>query len=180
MLSYSKLRNIEQNEKMASSLTDIGINFYQEAIGYIKKMEEKIENERIKNPSSRKITLVSDELRNTKRILKNIFERREKKIVLAALISARTEEKPPENLTKEEKDFYNELLKILKENRKKIFEVRKKEFAVLRILKDVPQFVGSDMKKYILKKEDVLSLPIEVAKILVERKAAEEIDILYL
>lgn len=175
MLSYSKIRNIEQNEKMASGLTDIGINFYQEAVSYIKEMEEKIEGERIKNPSSRKIMLLSDELRNTKRILKNIFERREKKIVMNALLMARTEGKTPENLTREEKIFYDSLLKILKENRKKIFEVKKKEFAILRILKDVPQFVDSNMKKYRLKKEDIISLPVEVAKILIERKAAEEI-----
>jgi len=175
MLTYSKLRNIEQNEKMASSLTNVGVDFYQEALEYIKELEEKIEEEPLKDPASRKLLLLSDELRNTKRVLNNIFERREKKIIMAALLAARTEKKPPENLTREEKIFYESLVELLKENRKKIFEAKKKEFLTIRILKDLPQFVGNDMKKYSLHKEDVISLPVDVAKILIEREAAEEI-----
>ncbi len=175
MLTYSKLRNIEQNEKMVSSLTNIGIDFYQEALSYIGELEEKIEDERRKDPASRKLLLLSDELRNTKRILNNIFERREKKIIMAALLAARATRKPPENMTREEKIFYENLVELLKENRRKIFELKKKEFLTIRILKNLPQFVGNDMKKYSLHKEDVISLPVEVAKILIERNAAEEI-----
>ena len=175
MLTYSKLRNIEQNEKMVSSLTSIGIDFYQEALSYISELEEKIEEERRKDPASRKFLLLSDELRNTKRILNNIFERREKKIIMAALLAARAARKPPENMTREEKIFYENLVELLKENRRKIFELKRKEFLTIRILKDLPQFVGNDMKKYSLRKEDVISLPVDVAKILIEREAAEEI-----
>ncbi|KAA0009492.1 MAG: DNA replication complex GINS family protein [Thermoplasmata archaeon] len=175
MLTYSKLRNIEQNEKMVSSLTSIGIDFYQEALSYISELEEKIEEERRKDPASRKLLLLSDELRNTKRILNNIFERREKKIIMAALLAARAARKPPENMTREEKIFYENLVELLKENRRKIFELKRKEFLTIRILKDLPQFVGNDMKKYSLRKEDVISLPLDVAKILIEREAAEEI-----
>jgi len=175
MLTYSKLRNIEQNEKMSSSLTDIGIDFYKEAISYIKELEEKIEDERKREPASRKLMLLSDELRNTKRILNTIFERREKKIIMAALLAARAPRKPPENMTREERNFYEALLELIKENRKRIFEAKKKEFVILRILKNIPQFVGSDMKKYVLGKEDVICMPEDVAKILIERNAAEEI-----
>ena len=179
MLSYSKLRNIEQNEKMMPSLTNIGIDFYQEALQYIKELEEKIEEERLKDPASRKFMLLSDELRNTKRILNSIFERREKKIIMAALLASRSSRRPPENMTREEKIFYESLIDLIKENRKRVFEAKRKEFLILRILKDLPQFVGNDMKKYSLHKEDVISLPVEVAKILVEREAAEEIKALY-
>ena len=105
MLTYSKLRNIEQSEKMSSSLTSVGIDFYQEALEYIRELEEKIEEERLKDPASRKLLLLSDELRNTKRVLNNIFERREKKIIMAALLAARMEKKAPENMTREEKIF---------------------------------------------------------------------------
>lgn len=175
MLTYSKLRNIEQSEKMSSSLTSVGIDFYQEALEYIREIEEKIEEERLKDPASRKLLLLSDELRNTKRVLNNIFERREKKIIMAALLAARMEKKAPENMTREEKIFYESLVELLKENRKKIFEARKKETLTIRILKDLPQFMGNDMKKYRLQKEDVISLPVDVAKILIEREAAEEI-----
>ncbi|MCD6512756.1 MAG: DNA replication complex GINS family protein [Thermoplasmata archaeon] len=176
MLGYSKLRNIEQNEKSSAKLTNIGADFYQQAGMYIQELEEKIEEERVKNPSSRKITLLSDELRNARRILNNIFERREKKIVLNALMAARGGEKSMENLTREEKIFYDRLVELLEENRRNIFEVKKKDVVVIRILKNIPQFVDSNMRKYTLKKEDIISLPSDVARILIERKAAEKIE----
>ncbi len=175
MLSYSKLRNIEQREKASPFLTDIGPDFYKQAIQHIKELEERVEEEKIKNPASKKLVLLADELRNTKRVWENIFERREKKIVLAALSAVRGGKAIPENLTREEKVFYDALVSLLKEHRKRIFENQEKEFVIVRITEDIPQFVGSDMKKYSLKKEDVISLPPDVAKVLLARGAAEEI-----
>jgi len=45
----------------------------------------------------------------------------------------------------------------------------------LRITKDVPPFVGADMKKYSLKKEDIITMPEDTANILLKRGAAEEV-----
>ena len=67
MLNYSKLRNIEQREKTSPHLTDVGIDFYKLAYEYVKELEEKIEEEKLKNPSSKKLLLLTDELRNTRR-----------------------------------------------------------------------------------------------------------------
>lgn len=48
---------------------------------------------------------------------------------------------------------------------------------VLRFLKDVPAIVGSDMKPYgPFKVEDVASVPIENAKILVKQGLAEKVE----
>jgi DNA replication initiation complex subunit (GINS family) len=46
---------------------------------------------------------------------------------------------------------------------------------IVRVLKDVPQFIGNDMKKYSLKEDDIVTLPQDIAKILIERGVAEEI-----
>ena len=113
-------------------------------------MEERLEEEKRKNPASKKVSLIADEIRNTKRIWESIFERREKKIVLAALATVRGGKSMPENLTRENQP-------------------------VVKILENLPSFVGSDMKKYFLKKEDVISLPPEIADVLIKRKAAVEI-----
>ncbi len=175
MLNYSKLRNMEQREKSTSLLLDIGADFYKQTAQYVKEIEDRLEEEKIKNPSSKKIVLLSDELRNTKRVWESIFERREKKIVLSALSFARGGKEMPKNLTREEKIFYDAMIETLKEHRKRVFENYEKEFIVVRITEDIPQFIGSDMKKYSLKKEDVISLPCDVAKILIKRGVAEEI-----
>ncbi|MEM2508929.1 MAG: hypothetical protein QW673_01880, partial [Candidatus Thermoplasmatota archaeon] len=91
------------------------------------------------------------------------------------LHSARTGKEMPENMTNEEKIFYEELLNVINAYRKKIFE-KKKDFAIVRIKKEIPPFVGNDMKKYFLNKEDVVCLPYNVAKLIIERDAGEEIN----
>ena len=78
-------------------------------------------------------------------------------------------------MTREEKIFYDSLVTLLKEHRKRAFESGEKEFIIIRVLEDIPQFVGSDMKKYNLRKEDVIALPPDLANILIKRGAAEEI-----
>ena len=175
MLNYTKLRNIEHKEKASAFLTSLDASFYKEAARHIKQLEERLEEEKRKNPASKKVALIADEIRNTKRIWESIFERREKKIELAALAAARGGKAVPENLTREEKVFYDSLVHLMEDYRKKIFEQEEKDFMIVRILEDLPSFVGSDLKKYFLKKEDVISLPAEIADVLIKRKVATEV-----
>ncbi len=188
--SYTKLRSLERMERQSPELTNIGNDFHRSAFDYIKELEKRFDEEMEKNPSSKKVSLISDELRNTKRIWESIFERREKKVVQAALSAARGGSHTPKYLTEQEKIFYEKLLDILHENRKMVFgrrEAKKEEKKeenvpdtggkgmILRILKDIPPFVGSDMKKYRLSKEDIITMPKGEADILVKRGAAEKV-----
>lgn len=175
MLNYSALRNIEQKEKTTSTLTQIDADFYRQALEHIQKLEERLHEEKMKNPAAKTLILLAEELRNTKRLWESIFERREKKIVLAALSVARGGRARPEHLTREEKLFYESLIALLHEHRKRTLESTAQESQVVRIVKDIPQFVAGDMKTYDLKKEDVISLPGEVAQILIQRKVAEKL-----
>ncbi|MDL5502578.1 MAG: hypothetical protein QSU88_05115, partial [Candidatus Methanoperedens sp.] len=50
-----------------------------------------------------------------------------------------------------------------------------KEYIVVRLLKDIPTFVGVDGRNYTLAKEDVAVLSTVNAKALVNRKAAIQI-----
>lgn len=205
--SYTKLRSLERMERQSPELTNIGNDFYRSAFDYIKELEKRFDEEMEKNPSSKKVTLISDELRNTKRIWESIFERREKKVVQAALSAARGGSHMPKSLTEQERIFYDELLEILQKNRnavlgtekekhdnavaKEVKNINNKEGSkgeshtheinaynvnkILRIIKDVPPFVGTDMKEYSLKKEDVVTMPEDIANILLKRKVAQEI-----
>lgn len=211
--SYAQLRNLERQERQSPELMNVGNDFYEGARRHIRELEERLEEEQAENPSSKKVLLISDELRNTRRIWESIFERREKKVVQAALSAARSGSHPPKHLTSQEKEFYHQLVTILEENRRVILEGKQEappkavdedraqppehrdstseskkqtpeedrppepEKVVLRILKAVPPFVGSDMKKYSLKEEDVVTMPRDMADILIEREAAEKITV---
>ncbi len=224
---YTKLRSLERRERQSPELMNIGDDFFEGVLQHIHELEGRLEDERRENPSSKKVLLISDELRNTKRIWKSIFERREKKVVQAALSVARGGTNTPKHLTRQERRFYDRLVALLRENRQHILEgklsrdekpaaaspadeVHTGEGAsrestaeeprqqepeesetkpggetaeptepdvTLRMLQDMPSFVGSDMNNYELEKEDVVVLPEETAEILIERGAAEKITV---
>ena len=158
------------------SLSEVSKDFFKQAHAYLKALEDRVQVEKENNPSSKKYVLLSDELRNTRRIWNTICDRREKKIILMALSAARGGTVKPQHITREEKILYDALLLLLRDHRKRILESTAKEALTIRILEDIPQFVGSDMNTYVLHKEDVLMLPADVAQVLITRKAAEELN----
>ncbi len=120
--------------------------------------------------------------------------------------SKQKEKKDFDAMTQEERVFYNRLLelmttwrselldKILNKEKKSVipaesqenkrkktsFECKKdisKEYILVRLLKDIPTFVGADGRNYTLAKEDVAVLPTVNAKALINRKAAIQINV---
>ncbi|MFN3527714.1 MAG: hypothetical protein ACK4YO_01260, partial [Candidatus Altarchaeaceae archaeon] len=85
----------------------------------------------------------------------------------------------PENILKYEEEIYQEILNIIEEKRKFIFEFKEEEKEKfkkikVRFLKECPAIVGLDLKKYGPFKENDIALIIEEqAKILIENKFAE-------
>ncbi len=123
---------------------------------------------------------------NLKRIVEEIFSLREKKLLNKALISSRTGDFDETGLSSSEKETFKQLIEIIeahKESLNLLFEADSKKKASgkdlnkvsLRILKDVPSFVGADMKEYgPFSKDDSVELPEKVAKLLLSRKIANK------
>ncbi len=84
-ISYKTLRKIQQMEKNSPVLTELKTIFYSELLEYIENLNNRLERE----TSSQKKMLLKDEIQNTKKIAANIYEQREKKILLAAISKAR-------------------------------------------------------------------------------------------
>ena len=191
-ISYKTLRRLQQAEQTASVLTKINVNFYQDLSSYIKTIEQNVENET--NPL--KLKLFTDEAQNTKKIANSIYELREKKIVQAALATARGAAPDLRNLLDIEKKLYNALVEQIAISRKEIFEEptdrhAKKQPAsppvvdqpkrdpntnpIVRVLEDTPEFIGTDEKTYSLRKEDVLSLPHEMTEPLLKKGVVKQV-----
>jgi len=67
---------------------------------------------------------------------------------------------------------------ILQGRLSKVEEKVKSKNVMVRILREIPAIIGVDMRTYgPLKPEDVASLPVENARILIEEQAAEEIEV---
>ncbi|DAC73394.1 MAG TPA: hypothetical protein DSN98_00490 [Thermoplasmata archaeon] len=190
-ISYKTLRRLQQAEQTSAALTKINVNFYQDLSAYIKTLERSIENE--KNPQ--KLKLFSDEAQNTKKITNSIYELREKKIVQAALATARGATPDLKNLLDIEKKLYTALVEQIVLSRKEIFEEPTDRHPtkqstqpsveplknnpntnpIVRVLVDTPEFIGTDEKTYSLRKEDVLSLPSEMTETLLKNGMVRQV-----
>jgi len=191
-INYKTLRKLQQAEQSSSILTKITANFYQDLSNYIRNIEQSVEHE----TNKLKVKLFTDEAENTKKIANSIYELREKKIVQAALATARGATPDLKNLLDMEKKLYNVLVEQIAASRKEIFEeptdrnqikqptpqpvtVEPKRDQntnpIVRVVEDTPEFIGSDEKTYSLRKEDVLSLPPEMTTPLLKKGVVKQV-----
>jgi DNA replication initiation complex subunit (GINS family) len=137
------------------------------------------------------------ELENVKAVIRDLYEIRERKIVLSALNYARRGgEIEVENLTQEEERLLKSIIRLLKENRKILEEIvgekpvikppakekkqEKLDFPLLtvRILKELPPIVGIDGKVYgAFKAEDIATLPEPNAIAFINQGVAEKVEL---
>lgn len=173
-VTFEIIRKVQREEQRSPKLTKLPEGFYE---GVVKYLERK--RETAKRLEDRKVSI---EIKNVERLVEDIFNRRERKIVNFAINSARTG-LPVENLTEEEKKLFDEILKLLKKRRDSFFEMVKKtgeeaHGEIIMFKEDVPEFVGSDGKTYgPFKKGDVAKIPEDNAKVFIERGVAEKIKI---
>jgi len=170
-ISYEMIRKIEREEMSNPKLAKLPENFYENVMEYI----------RVKKKAEREGRKIVTELRNVERLVRAIFLKREKKIVDAAL-KFFDGNIVPENMSEEEKKFFENILTLLKERRekilKKILEGKTEKVKLVIFKENVPEFVGTDEKTYgPFKKGDVAKLPEEIMKLLIEQGVAEEFEV---
>jgi len=199
IITYETLYEILRKEKSSSELQRLDENFFQNVVKYIKEKSEILESQKKKTSifASVEIVKTQKQVENIKRILKELYERRENKIIQIALFSSRTSQKK-ENLSllEEEEKFYQKLESIFSIYRKDIlFKILSKELPkieepkdikienkdknktkLIRFLHSLPKFVGDDLNIYgPFEEEDITNLPYKVAKVLIKKRRAQEI-----
>ena len=194
-INYKTLRKIQQMEKNSPILTELTPNFYYELSGYLDNLNKRLENE----TSSQKQILLKDEIKNMINISTNIYEQREKKILLAAISKARGGNPDLKNMADIEKNLFENILDYMYNLRKKILKMnssnnhtndiktenkeeeetteQKKDNTnpVVRVTRDIPEFIGTDEKKYNLRNNDIISLPEDMSEMLSKRGVVERI-----
>ena len=154
-------------------LSKIPNDFYQKAKNYLeqkKKIAEKKEDK-----------LTEREIKNVERIMEDIFNRRETKMLNLALITVRTN-LPPENLIEDEKEFFESAVNMLRTQRERVLSLLfkktklKQDIEKIEFKEDVEEFVGVDLNKYgPFKKGNVADVPKDNAKLLIKMKKAKRI-----
>jgi len=167
----------------AGKMEKLRDDFYEELKSKIKELEDKK-----RKMEYDEAIRIEDEIRTLKRIQKKVFEARTSKIIKAAWAKVcGIESESLENLTQPEKELFSNLVNIIENFRKYVFEIELTEkegkassevkYVLIRALADIPEFEGVDGKTYKLKKEDIITLPLLNAEVLEKAKLVERIQV---
>ncbi len=186
-ITWEKIRNIKREEEKGQKLAELPDNFFVSVNNYIEK-KSKLGNDY--------------EVKQVKSMLDDIIKIRTKKILLYSVYSA--DAKKLDNLTQKEEKIQNTIVKIIKDYKENIGlkvpedeekdekeEVETEEVkdiniqkvkikpgkVFIRVLDDIPEFVGLDMKDYNLKNGDLITIHEEIANLLIDQGKAEKIEL---
>ena len=200
-ITYETLFELLKREKDITDLQKIDPNFFNHFVDYLneKKMMLNKEDTLFSYEEKKKI---DKQIENAKRIIKEIYERREKKILDIALIKSRTKSNVIDTsaLLEHEKGFLDEVIKVLdsyrsdiignvmngeyapkttikeEKNEENLQPKEEKHSKMLRFRYSVPKFVGKELEEYgPFGEEDIANLPLEIADVLISKGRVEEI-----
>lgn len=201
VITFESLFELLRREKDREALQKLNTTFFEDVVTYI---NEKMNGLKDDNASSSEKDKIEKQLQNIKKIVKELYERRERKIINLALDKSRTNSSVDTSaLLKDEQGFFNFIFNVLNSSREKILnnvvegkipekieekketermireaapDISAKETKLLRFLHAVPRFLGKELEEYgPFEEEDVASLPTEIADVLINKGRAEEI-----
>ena len=201
LITYETLYEILREEKSKKEITKLDEDFFKNILNYAseKKMILEMQQKKASVFTLTESINTKKQLENIQRILKDLYERRENKILQIALFQSRTNEVADTSaLLGIEKSFFNEIVGSLNCYRQAILfkllsnkeprleardepkelktQVEQPTVKLVRILNAVPQFVGDDLHVYgPFEGEYVAFLPVKVADLLVKKNKAEYI-----
>lgn len=161
-LTYEKLFDFLREERNNVSLQKLPDSFYEEIIEYLHIKDDLIASEKENNSLTVESSI--DQLKNAKKIIENIYERREKKILLLALHKSRTKSQliDTSSLLQEEKVFFKQITVLLNHFREEIvLKLLDKQSPVINDEKDGLLVEGAGS----ISEEELFSKPADDGKI---------------
>jgi len=199
-INYGNIRKLQLLEKNSPVLTELPLSFYKELSEYLDVLNKRLDNEQ----SLQKQTLLKDEISNTERIAINIYEQRERKILLAAVSKVRGGNPDLKNMLDVEENLYNSILNVMMKSRNNFLKNKKTEKKddkvenkvskneekrqedmpfqekpnqIVRVTQTLPEFIGTNTKKYNLREGDILSLPEDMCLMLSKKGAVKKLKV---
>ena len=234
-VTYETLFDLLRREKSREELQDLGETFSQDVVNYLEEKRKILTEDKgtLDTFSVEEKEKTKVQLENIKRILRELYERREKKILSIALYKSRepTTLVDMAVMTGYEKDFFNKTVELLNKYRGDILmsmlydrpkqqpeqtqentqpsELNKEptqepskespemtptqqeqpqqeqqkepttnqEKKKIKFIDAVPKFVGRELEVYgPFESSEIIELPLELAKILIDKGRAEEVN----
>lgn len=204
-ITYETLYELFRREKDREELQKLEGSFFSDVLSYLNEKNKVFKPEgQSELFSQEEKEKTKAQLENVRRILKGLYERREKKIVRMAIDKSRVETNivDTSSMLKEERMLFDLLVNVLDKGRDGILnnlleakepmlkeeekktevkaddkkEMKKGSTKLVRFIMAVPKFIGRELEQYgPFEEEDVASLPVEIANVLINKGRVEEI-----
>ena len=194
-ITYDTLVDLSRRERSRSELQKLEPTFYHDVVSYLKEKQAILDDLKGRDePDQARNT--QNQLHNARKLIKDIYDRRERKIFEMSLNKSRTGSDIIDTsaLLEEEKRFFELMVKLLNKYREGLLgttlslqpiiphkeepEAPKPEGdKLVRFLHAVPKFVGADLAVYgPYEAEDMAKLSADVADVLIKKGRVEEIS----
>ncbi len=204
-INLETLYELLRIEKTKSEIQILPKSFYEDIIEYLETKKRDFPKTNVET-----LTSVANkdyyirQLNNLRSIIKQLFEKREKKIIELALTNTRTKSNIINNILPQEKELYTTISGIISKFNKEILEnimnlkqppekisfikqeadkneSAKKSISV-RFTSSLPKFLATNNNNKIItygpfKEDDIGSLPEDIANSLIKKKRAEKLKL---
>lgn len=206
-VTYEMLFEILRREKNQDDLQKLEPKFFKELNDYVEEknnaLNEKPRLDQFMEGYENEQNAIKIQLTNIRKIIRDIFDRRERKIMEMAINKAKTGSNIIDTsaLLPEEKDFFNAQIKLISEFRYDVLEpvltsqksvskaIEKEqkglntapkdennELKKVKVIEQIPKFVGVDLEIYgPFSQHDEIDLKPEIAEMLVKTNRAKAI-----
>ncbi|MFH0752482.1 MAG: hypothetical protein V1914_02685 [archaeon] len=203
IITYESLYELLRREKYRPELQKLDVGFYENALNYLREKHAILNSQENRDSifASCEVEKTRTQLRNIQSILKQIYEKREAKLIQLALFNSRNKASAnnESSLLPEEIALFDSLRVVLNQYREGILfsllsnnqqglpvkkekplkitsEINKDkpDLNRIRILATLPEFVGPDMNVYgPFEENQVTDLPEEISERLIGNNQAE-------
>ncbi len=201
IITYEVVFELLMREKSREELQKLSPAFFKDVVAYLREKEQVAKGERLDVFSAAEREKVKRQLVNIKKMLVELYEKREKKLLNLSLIKSRTPGAiiDTSSMLEEERHMFEMLIDSLDSFRDNVISrivqaeypmlplfaqkkhdidipAQQRETKLIRFITQVPKFVGKELEIYgPFDEEDVANLPFEIADILIRKGKAEEV-----
>jgi DNA replication initiation complex subunit (GINS family) len=115
------LQDLLRAERRSNKLMAVPARFWPLVREFLEMVTQAFRIEQAKDPFSRKVMMLSDQVKNAKHAAESLWALRERKLAMLALASTK-ERKVPDGVTPDEGALFHDLVGLLEEARNRIFE----------------------------------------------------------
>lgn len=120
-VSYEMLQDLLRAERRSNKMMVVPARFWPMVREFLELITQAFRIEQAKDPFSRKVMMLSDQVKNAKHAAESLWALRERKLAMLAL-AATKDRKMPDGITPDEGALYHDLVGMLEESRNRVFE----------------------------------------------------------